>query len=292
VEPRKRDKVTGRTTTGHIWNGIEELETPIPKVVFAFLAGTFLFAVLCWVLYPAWPFGVSYTKGLLGFDQRNVVTEQVAKAEAARIEDWGGKVEAMNYAQIEADPALMQPVKDEGRRLFEDNCAACHGVKATGGPGFPDLTAKAWLWGGSPETIAETIRVGINGTAEDTRSSQMLSFGKDQMLDREQILNVVAYVRSLSGLEAAADDAARIEPGKEIFAQNCASCHGEDAKGNQELGAPNLTDETWIYGGDQQAVYTTVYNGRQGHMPSWGERLTPLQIKILALYVHTLKAPQ
>jgi cytochrome c oxidase cbb3-type subunit 3 len=292
VEPRKRDNVTGRSTTGHEWNGIEELETPIPKVVFAFLAATFVFAVICWILYPAWPLGLSYTKGLLGFDQRNVVTRQVAKAEATLAADWGGKVEAMDYAQIEADPALMQPVGEEGRRLFEDNCAACHGVKATGGPGFPNLTAKAWLWGGSPEQIAETIRVGINGSAQDTRSSQMLSFGKDQILNREQILDVVAYVRSLSNLAPAPGDAARIPAGKEVFAQNCASCHGEDAKGNQELGAPNLTDKTWIYGSDQQSVYTTVYNGRQGHMPSWGGRLTPLQIKILALYVHTLKAPE
>lgn len=284
----KQDPVTGRTTTGHEWNGIEELETPIPRVVFAFLAATFVFAVICWVLYPTWPLGSTFTKGLTGFDQRNLVTEQVAKAEAGLAEQWAGKVSSMSYADIEADPALMQPVKEAGRRLFEDNCAACHGVNATGGPGFPDLAAKAWLWGGDPETIEETIRVGINSTNDDTRTSQMLAFGRDAMLDRTQIQNVVAYVRSLSGALPAGGNADRIEAGKQVFADNCVACHGEDAKGSHDTGAPNLTDNSWIYGGDEQSVYTSVYSGRQGHMPHWDSRLSPLQIKLLTLYVHTL----
>jgi cytochrome c oxidase cbb3-type subunit 3 len=288
VSTVKQDPVTGRTTTGHEWNGIEELETPIPRVVFAFLAATFVFAVICWVLYPTWPLGSTFTKGLTGFDQRNLVTEQVAKAEAGLAEQWAGKVSSMSYADIEADPALMQPVKEAGRRLFEDNCAACHGVNATGGPGFPDLAAKAWLWGGDPETIEETIRVGINSTNDDTRTSQMLAFGRDAMLDRTQIQNVVAYVRSLSGALPAEGNADRIEAGKQVFADNCVACHGEDAKGSHDTGAPNLTDNSWIYGGDEQSVYTSVYSGRQGHMPHWDSRLSPLQIKLLTLYVHTL----
>jgi len=288
VSTVKQDPVTGRTTTGHEWNGIEELETPIPRVVFAFLAATFVFAVICWVLYPTWPLGSTFTKGLTGFDQRNLVTEQVAKAEAGVAEQWAGKVTSMSYADIEADPALMQPVKEAGRRLFEDNCAACHGVNATGGPGFPDLAAKAWLWGGDPETIEETIRVGINSTNDDTRTSQMLAFGRDAMLDRTQIQNVVAYVRSLSGALPTEGNADRIEAGKQVFADNCVACHGEDAKGSHDTGAPNLTDNSWIYGGDEQSVYTSVYSGRQGHMPHWDSRLSPLQIKLLTLYVHTL----
>jgi len=288
VSTVKQDPVTGRTTTGHEWNGIEELETPIPRVVFAFLAATFVFAVICWVLYPTWPLGSTFTKGLTGFDQRNLVTEQVAKAEAGVAEQWAGKVTSMSYADIEADPALMHPVKEAGRRLFEDNCAACHGVNATGGPGFPDLAAKAWLWGGDPETIEETIRVGINSTNDDTRTSQMLAFGRDAMLDRTQIQNVVAYVRSLSGALPAEGNADRIEAGKQVFADNCVACHGEDAKGSHDTGAPNLTDNSWIYGGDEQSVYTSVYSGRQGHMPHWDSRLSPLQIKLLTLYVHTL----
>jgi cytochrome c oxidase cbb3-type subunit 3 len=290
MELEKRDRVTGRTTTGHEWNGIEELETPIPRAVFFFLGATVLFSLICWVLYPTWPLGSTFTKGLTGFDQRNLVTEQVAKADAERASAWAGKVETMSYADIKADPALMQPVKEAGRTLFVDNCAVCHGVSATGGPGFPNLTSKSWLWGGEPEAIEETIKVGINSTNDDTRVSQMMAFGRDGVLAPEQISNVVTYVRSLSGAEG---DAANIEAGKEVFAANCVACHGDNAKGSHDVGAPDLTDHFWIYGGDVNSVYTSVYSGRQGHMPHWDARLSPLQVKLLTVYVHTLDgAPQ
>jgi cytochrome c oxidase cbb3-type subunit 3 len=290
MELEKRDRVTGRTTTGHEWNGIEELETPIPRVVFFFLGATVLFSLICWVLYPTWPLGSTFTKGLTGFDQRNLVTEQVAKADAERASAWAGKLETMSYADIEADPALMQPVREAGRTLFVDNCAVCHGVSATGGPGFPNLTSKSWLWGGEPEAIEETIKVGINSTNDDTRVSQMMAFGRDGVLAPEQISNVVTYVRSLSGAEG---DAARIDAGKEVFAANCVACHGDNAKGSHDVGAPDLTDHFWIYGGDVNSVYTSVYSGRQGHMPHWDARLSPLQVKLLTVYVHTLDgAPQ
>lgn len=290
MELEKRDRVTGRTTTGHEWNGIEELETPIPRVVFFFLGATVLFSLICWVLYPTWPLGSTFTKGLTGFDQRNLVTEQVAKADAERASAWAGKVETLSYAEIEADPALMQPVKEAGRTLFVDNCAVCHGVSATGGPGFPNLTSKSWLWGGEPEAIEETIKVGINSTNDDTRVSQMMAFGRDGVLVPEQISNVVTYVRSLSGAEG---DAAKIDAGKEVFAANCVACHGDNAKGSHDVGAPDLTDHFWIYGGDVNSVYTSVYSGRQGHMPHWGARLSPLQVKLLTVYVHSLDgAPQ
>jgi cytochrome c oxidase cbb3-type subunit 3 len=290
MELEKRDRVTGRTTTGHEWNGIEELETPIPRVVFLFLGATVLFSLICWVLYPTWPLGSTFTKGLTGFDQRNLVTEQVAKADAERASAWAGKIETLSYAEIEADPALMQPVKEAGRTLFVDNCAVCHGVSATGGPGFPNLTSKSWLWGGEPEAIEETIKVGINSTNDDTRVSQMMAFGRDGVLAPEQISNVVTYVRSLSGAEG---DAAKIDAGKEVFAANCVACHGDNAKGSHDVGAPDLTDHFWIYGGDVNSVYTSVYSGRQGHMPHWGARLSPLQVKLLTVYVHSLDgAPQ
>ncbi len=283
----KQDTVTGRITTGHEWNGIEELETPIPRVVFLFLGAAFVFALICWVLYPTWPLIWTYSKGLLGFDQRNVVTEQVAAAAADR-SVWTAKVEQMSYADIEADPQLMHLVKETGRTLFQDNCAACHGMEATGGPGFPNLAARSWLWGGTPETIEETIRIGINSTNDDTRVSQMPAFGRDGILQPDQILNVVAYVRSLSGETPLAGGTGSIAAGKEVFEANCSACHGENAKGSHDVGAPDLTDTNWIYGGSQQAVYTTVYSGRQGHMPHWGARLSPLTIKLLALYVNTL----
>ena len=180
----------------------------------------------------------------------------------------------------------MRDVTEAGHVLFSDNCAACHGVKATGGTGFPDLTAKSWLWGGEPEKIAETIGIGINSTNDDTRVSQMLAFGRDEILDRQKITDVVAYVRSLSMPDTGSAES--IAAGREVFASNCVACHGKDAKGMHELGAPDLTDSHWIYGGSLEDVYTTVYSGRQGHMPNWNARLTPAEIKLLALYVDQL----
>lgn len=292
MELGKRDPITGRETTGHEWNGIEELDTPVPRVVLFFLTVTTLFAIGYWIAMPAWPLWSTYTKGILGVDQREIVARQVAEARQERA-PWVDKIAAMDFAAIQADPDLMGRVQLAGRTLFEDNCAACHGVKASGGPGFPNLSAKSWLWGGTPDKIAETIRIGINSTNDDTRISQMTAFGRDGVLNATQIGNVVAYVRSLSGAEG--DDAAEataIAAGKEVFAANCVSCHGEDAKGKQDMGAPDLTDKYWIYGGSLDTVFTSVYSGRQGHMPHWGTRLSDVDIKILALYVEALRPPQ
>lgn len=282
-----RDPVTGTITTGHEWNGIEELDTPIPRVVLFFLAVTTLFAIVYWLLMPAWPLGVSYTKGLLGIDQRQVVAEQVRDAAIERA-SWTAKIDKASFAEIAADPALMRHVRDTGRTLFADNCAVCHGTEGRGGPGFPNLAAGSWLWGGSPDAIAETIRAGINGTAKDTRTAQMMAFGRDGILQREQVLAVASYVRSLSGQKLDAAEQARVPAGKEVFAANCVACHGENAKGQPDLGAPDLTDAHWIYGGDLQSVVNSIHGGRQGHMPSWEGRLSPTDIKLLALYVGTL----
>jgi len=283
----KRDPVTGRTTTGHEWNGIEELNTPVPRVVLFFLAAGTLFAIGYWLLMPSWPLGTTYTKGLLGNDQRQIVMRQVDDAAQARAV-WTDRIASASFAEIAADEDLMRHVRETGRTLFIDNCAVCHGTSGTGGPGFPSLAAGGWLWGGEPETIAETIRVGINSAHPDTRASQMMAFGQTGMLDRDAILNVAAYVRSLSGQQLAEKDKSRTEKGKEIFAANCVACHGPDAKGMHEVGAPNLTDAHWIYGSDLQTVFTSIHNGRQGNMPHWEGRLSPVDIKLLALYVGTL----
>lgn len=284
----KLDPVTGRMTTGHEWNGIEELDTPVPRVVLFFLAAGTLFAIVYWILMPAWPLGSTYTKGLLGIDQREVVAEQVKSAAAERV-TWTDQIQKASLGEIEADAALMRQVQETGRRLFVDNCAACHGVNATGGPGFPDLRAKSWLWGGEPDMIAQTIKVGINSTNDDTRVSQMPAFGRDGVLERDKVSAVVDYVMSLSQGAGATADAQEIAAGQEVFAANCVACHGEDAKGKHDVGAPDLTDKHWIYGGDRGSIHLSVYGGRQGHMPHWSGRLSELDLKILATYVHSLK---
>ncbi|MFA7306295.1 MAG: cytochrome-c oxidase, cbb3-type subunit III [Hyphomicrobium sp.] len=284
----ERDAHTGYLTTGHEWNGIKELNTPVPRAVYFFLILAFLFGVGYWILMPTWPTGTSYTKGLLGFDQRIFVTEDVKQAAAERAA-WTDRIEKESFADIQKDPRLMHDVRETGKALFGDNCAACHGRQATGGKGFPNLTTNSWLWGGSPEQIAETIKVGINSTHPESRTSQMPAFGRDGILQRNDIEKVVAYLRSLSGASGA--QAGDVTAGQKIFADNCASCHGEDAKGNSETGAPNLTDRFWIYGGDPQTIYTTVWGGRQGHMPTWEARLSPVERKILAIYTADLRKP-
>ena len=284
----ERDAHTGYLTTGHEWNGIKELNTPVPRAVYFFLILAFLFGVGYWILMPTWPTGTSYTKGLLGFDQRIFVTEDVKQAAAERAV-WTDRIEKESFADIQKDPRLMQDVRETGKALFGDNCAACHGRQATGGKGFPNLTTNSWLWGGSPEQIAETIKVGINSTHPESRTSQMPAFGRDGILQRNDIEKVVAYLRSLSGASGA--QAGDVTAGQKIFADNCASCHGDDAKGNSETGAPNLTDRFWIYGGDPETIYTTVWGGRQGHMPTWEARLSPVERKILAIYTADLRKP-
>jgi cytochrome c oxidase cbb3-type subunit 3 len=286
----ERDPKTGYLTTGHEWNGIKELNTPVPRAVYFFLIATALFSIGYWILMPAWPIGSTYTKGLLGRDQRTTVTESLKQAALDR-SVWTAQIEAKSYSEIQGDPRLMEVVRETGRTLFGDNCAACHGRNATGSKGFPNLTAQSWLWGGAPETIAETIRVGINSAHPESRTSQMLAFGRDGVLPRGDIENVVAYVRSLSnpaGIDVPAD---QVAAGRAVFAENCVACHGEAGQGNTELGAPNLTDQVWIYGGDRQSIYTTVWGGRQGHMPTWEARLPGLDRKILVLYLVDLRVP-
>jgi cytochrome c oxidase cbb3-type subunit 3 len=285
----ERDPHTGYLTTGHEWNGIKELNTPVPRAVYFFLIVTALFSLGYWILFPAFPLGWTYTKGVLGIDQRETVNDALQRAALDR-DGWTKRIAAESYQAIQADPALMKIVRQTGRTLFGDNCAACHGLNAKGSNGFPNLTTESWLWGGDPETIAETIRVGINSTHPNTRVAQMLAFGRDQVLPRADVDNVVSYVQSLSDAAAAKKiSAEKLDSGRKLFAANCATCHGDDGKGKVDLGAPDLTDLNWIYGGDPQSIFTTVWHGRQGRMPAWEHRLGPIDRKILALYLFDLR---
>ena len=284
----ERDPESGYLTTGHEWDGIKELNTPVPKLVFFCLIVTALFSIGYWLLMPAWPLGSTYTKGLLQTNDHIELKAALERAAADRAV-WADQIAAKSYAEIERDPRLMTAVRETGRVLFGDNCAVCHGRNATGGPGFPNLTTSSWLWGGTPEAIAQTIKVGINSPNPETRVSQMPAFGRDGMLKREEMESVVAYVLSLSRPSSApASDKAqvsKIEAGKAVFAANCVACHGADARGNVEMGAPNLTDHYWIHGSDESSLYRDVWGGLQGHMPAWDGRLSPLERKILALYI-------
>jgi len=279
----ERDPHSGYKTTGHEWNGIKELNTPVPRPVYFFLIATFLFAVVYWVLMPAWPTGLSYTKGLLGLDQQTSVEEEVAAAAAARA-PWMNALVATPYEQALRDPALMARVRDTGATLFGDNCAVCHGANGAGAPGYPNLRDDIWIWGGTPDAIAETLRVGVNSGHADAHVSQMMAFGRDQMLPQQDVQAVVAYVRSLSEARAPAPSAT-LTRGADVFTNTCASCHGARGEGNQQVGAPSLIDHDWLYGGDQEAIFQTIWRGRQGQMPAWEGRLSVAERRLMTLYL-------
>lgn len=281
----ERDPQSGHMTTGHEWNGITELNTPVPRTVWFFLIVTVLFSIGYWVLMPAWPLANSYTRGLLGHDDRQVVTDRVQRAEQAR-STWSQRIVALDYDAIRADPALMTIVREHGQRLFGDNCAVCHGTDAAGGKGYPNLIDDDWLWGGEPETIAQTIRVGVNsGLHPQTRVSQMMAFGRDGLLDNASVLAAADYVKSLSEPGWAEGREASVAQGATVFADNCTVCHGDDASGDQALGIPDLTDAASVHGDDIGSIYAIIHGGWQGEMPAWEHRLTAGEVKLLTTYL-------
>ncbi|MFN0262463.1 cytochrome-c oxidase, cbb3-type subunit III [Tepidamorphus sp. 3E244] len=283
------DAISGVETTGHEWDGLKELNNPLPRWWILTFYATCIWAVVYWVLMPSWPLISDYTRGIRDHSQREIVMDEVAALQSARA-DQGEAIVNADLETIKSSPDMLQFAMASGRAAFGDNCAGCHGTGATGFTGFPNLNDDEWIWGGSLEEISHTIHFGIRAAHDETRVGDMLAFGRDEILDREQVRNVASYVVSLSGGEGV--EGADIEEGKVIFEDNCASCHGEDAKGTKELGAPNLTDNIWLYGGDVQTVIETVHNGRAGMMPAWDGRLDEATIKSLAVFVHSLGGGQ
>jgi cytochrome c oxidase cbb3-type subunit III len=286
TDPVQVDKISGQTTTGHEWDGIRELNTPLPRWWLWLFYLTIAFSVVYWILYPAWPLVSTFTGGVLGYSSRARVAADVAAGQAARTQLAAG-LETASLAQIEADPKLLELALAQGKAAFGDNCAPCHGSGGQGQKGYPNLTAGRWLWGGTLDQIQATITHGIRFASDpDTHTSAMPAFGKDGILKPEQIQQVVSYVRTLSGLEP--EQGVDVAAGKKIFADNCVACHGEDGKGNIDMGSANLTTKVWQYGSDIKDLTYTVTNARNGTMPAWGGRLDPVTIKSLAVYVHSL----
>ncbi|RYG89975.1 cytochrome-c oxidase, cbb3-type subunit III [Loktanella sp. IMCC34160] len=273
---REVDPVTGYDTTGHDWSGIRELNTPFPKVALIALAITVAYSVIAWVLLPAWPLGRGYTRGLLGLDQGEMAVERLDLIDSRRGE-WLAQFEDPDFGQITADEVLMARVRPAADRLFQDNCAACHGAAGLGGPGFPVLADDHWLWGGDPETTVETLQVGINATHPDTRWAQMPAFDWMARSDRRALAEYVAELPS--------GQADHESPAAVLFDENCVVCHGDGGGGGLMSGAPSLTDNAVIYGQSEASVMDTLRNGRQGVMPHWSDRLTDAQINLLAVYV-------
>jgi cytochrome c oxidase cbb3-type subunit 3 len=279
------DSVSGTATTGHQWDDIKELNTPLPRwwVITFYL--TIIWAVGYWIVYPAWPLLTSNTTGILHYSSRANVAVELANLDKIRGEKMATLATA-SLADIEKDPNLLALARARGKTVFGDNCAPCHGSGATGSKGFPNLNDDDWLWGGSLDQIMQTIRFGARSGNAKGHEGNMLAFGKEGMLKPEQIVTVANYVRSLSHLPTAPGyDAAE---GAKIFAENCAACHGENGKGNPDVGSKDLTANIWLYGGDDATIIDTITNGRSGVMPAWDGRLDPVTLKAMAVYVHSL----
>lgn len=283
---KERDEFSGQMTTGHEWNGIKELNTPVPKLLWAFLGTMVAFGIVWTTLMPSWPGLSGYFGGLLGADQHKAVQQSLVEAEAERA-GWTQRIASEDLTALSEDADVMSVVRATGPSLFIDNCAACHGTQALGNPGFPNIAEAPMMWGSDIDTIAETIRIGINSTHPETRFAQMSAFGRDQLLSSEDITKLAAYISEFQGPKILTED--ERQAAVTLFADNCAACHGEDAKGMVDTGAPNLTDAFWTYGGDRTVIRQTIYNGRQGAMPSWEGRLTDAQIRLLALYVYDMR---
>jgi cytochrome c oxidase cbb3-type subunit 3 len=277
----EKDVVTGTETTGHEWDGIKELNTPLPKWWLYVLWATVVWAGVYFVLYPSVPWFTGYFKGVLGYSQRVELEGKLKKARAAQSK-YLTKIKAATPADILKDNELRTFAIAGGRSAFADNCAPCHGPGGGGRPGAPVLADDDWLWGGTIEQILQTIKFGIRSGHDEARSGDMPAFAADDTLKPDQIAALADYVLSLSGKGTATAAA------KTLFTENCASCHGENGKGNKEVGAPNLTDAIWLYGNDKKAIAAQIAKPKHGVMPSWSGRLDAETIKMLAVYVHSL----
>lgn len=276
----ERDAVTGRTTTGHEWDGIKELNTPLPTWWLYSFYATIVFAVVWCVLYPSFP-GVD---GVLGYTERKGVAATTQQA-AAQQKPYVDRILGASLDEIRADRQLLTFARTGGRIAFNNNCVPCHQAGGAGTKGYPSLADDDWLWGGTLTDVEQSIRYGIRSDHEKARSAMMPRFGTDGILTPAQVGDVVEHVLSLSG---APHDAAKAARGAPLYADNCVSCHMPDGAGNRELGAPALNDAIWLYGGDRAAIRDSVFGARAGVMPAWEGRLDEATIKMLTLYVHGL----
>ena len=283
MSDHKVDEETGVETTGHAWDGIEELNNPLPRWWLWTLYACIVWAIGYTIAYPAWPMVSGATSGLLGFSTRGEVAAQISEHEAQN-NALVSELTTVELSGLDASSDLHRYAVARGGSVFRAQCSQCHGSGAAGAVGYPNLLDNDWLWGGDIENIASTISHGVrNETDRDARYSEMPAFGG--ILESAEIDAVVEHIISLSAPDFDANLAAA---GTQVFQENCASCHGDSAMGNRDLGAPNLADAIWLYGGDRAALRYTVENARYGVMPAWGQRLTDADVRAVSVYVHSL----
>jgi cytochrome c oxidase cbb3-type subunit 3 len=272
-------------TTGHVWDGIEEFNNPLPRWWLWTFYATIIFAIGYVIAYPAWPLINGATPGVLGYSTRAEVAKDIASFEA-RNADLVAQLTSADLEAVPQDGALNRFAVQAGAAVFRTNCSQCHGSGAAGvqAGGYPNLLDDDWLWGGTIEDIHTTVSHGIRNESDpDARFSQMPAFG--EMLTPEEITQAANHVRAISGQS---HDAGLATKGAVVFADNCAACHGENGEGNRALGAPTLNDAIWLYGGDMKTLTETITNARFGVMPAWQQRLREADIRAVAIYVHQL----
>ncbi len=271
-------------TTGHVWDGIEEYDNPMPRWWLWTFYATIIWGIAYTIAYPAWPLVSSATAGILGYSTRGEVAAEIARVEESNAEI-NAQLASLELTELPGNAELNSYAVSAGAAVFRSYCSQCHGSGAAGAVGYPNLLDDDWLWGGDIENIHLTIAHGIrNEDDDDARYSEMPAFG--EILEPEEIVQVVNYVQTLAGGQA--EDPTAAAAGAEVFLDNCSSCHGEEGLGDRELGAPNLADAIWLYGGDYETLTETVTYSRYGVMPPWTQRLSEAEIRAVALYVHQL----
>ncbi len=286
---RKVDEATGVETTGHEWDGIRELDNPMPRWWLWTFYATIVWAIGYVIVYPAIPLATEATKGIWNYSSRGQLAANLAEADAAKA-GIREKIVTASLDEIRDDTNLSQFATAGGASAFKVYCIQCHGSGAAGSAGYPNLNDDDWIWGGSLEAIETTLLHGIRfDTDDDTRISDMPAFGADELLERPDIADAAEFVLQLSGQEHDSEAAGR---GAAIYGENCAACHGEAGEGLPDVGAPRLTDPIWLYGGSRENIIAQISRPKQGVMPAWGQRLDPATIKQLAIYVHGLGGGQ
>lgn len=295
---KEKDKLSGVETTGHEWDGIKELNNPLPRWWLWVFCLTIIWSIGYWVVYPAWPTLTGAgerggTEGMIEWTQYTELAQQRAEILARRGE-YLKRFSKSSYEDIMGDPELYAFAIAGGQAAFKDNCATCHGTGGAGAKGYPNLNDDDWIWAGDLEGIHETIRYGIR-MHEDARDSLMPSYG--ELLSEDEIASVSEYVNGLhSGIskvyadEMAEEEIAELPTGARVFLEQCASCHRHDGRGDREVGAPNLADALWLNSedGSVMAIASQVKNPKHGMMPAWVDRLDEDTLRQLTIYVHEL----
>ena len=271
-------------TTGHSWDGIEEYNNPLPRWWLWTFYITIIWGIAYSVAYPAWPGIKGATAGLLGYSTRAEVASDIAGFDEMNA-GVTAELAAADATEVVIGSDVHNYAINMGAAVFRSNCSQCHGSGAQGFEGYPNLLDNDWLWGGTVDEIAFTIRHGIRNETDEARYSEMPRFGADELLEAEQIDQVTEYVLSLAGAD---HDAALAAEGATVFADNCSACHTEAGTGDLTQGAPNLTDAIWLYGGSREAIRESIDQARFGVMPAWGPRLSDAEVNAAALYVHQL----